>query len=91
MCIRDSRGLVRACADDIGCALMGIEDMAWVALAMRAAELIANFVLKIQKCHVVPLSAPFGPALAQEAHERLSQVVPRWSSMKVVSELLGLG
>eukprot|EP00959_Pyramimonas_sp_CCMP1952_P199673 4176615-Pyramimonas_sp.AAC.1 len=31
------RGLVRACADDIGGALMSIEDLAWVALAMREA------------------------------------------------------
>eukprot|EP00959_Pyramimonas_sp_CCMP1952_P064699 1350574-Pyramimonas_sp.AAC.1 len=58
---------------------------------MRDAELIARLVLKIQKCHVVPLSASFNPALALEALGRLSQAVPHWSSMTIVSELLCLG
>ncbi|CAK0850757.1 unnamed protein product, partial [Prorocentrum cordatum] len=85
------RGLARACADDIGGTLKSIEDLAWVALAMREAELVANLVLKIQKCHIVPLSASFSPALASEALGRLTRTVPHWSAMKIVSELLYLG
>eukprot|EP00959_Pyramimonas_sp_CCMP1952_P201813 4220128-Pyramimonas_sp.AAC.1 len=81
------RGLVRACADDIGGTLQSIEDLAWVALVMREAELVANLVLKIQKCHIVPLSASFSPALASEALGRLTRAVPHWSAMKIVSEL----
>ncbi|CAK0788059.1 unnamed protein product [Prorocentrum cordatum] len=67
------------------------KDLAWVALVMREAELVANLVLKIQKCHIVPLSASFSPALASEALGRLSRTVPHWSAMKIVSELLYLG
>eukprot|EP00959_Pyramimonas_sp_CCMP1952_P300299 6281491-Pyramimonas_sp.AAC.1 len=58
---------------------------------MREAELVANLVLKIQKCQIVPLSASFSPALALEALGRLSRAVPHWSAMKIVSELLYLG
>ena len=49
-------GIVRACADDVGCALYSIEALPKVATVFRLAERFAGLIVKPKKSAIVPVT-----------------------------------
>ncbi|CAK0825212.1 unnamed protein product, partial [Prorocentrum cordatum] len=84
-------GLVRACADDIGGALLAIRHLVHVYRVMKMASDLANLALKVSKCKIVPLSDRFSPNLSATVSYWVSHLVPEWSSFEVAPKLLYLG
>eukprot|EP00959_Pyramimonas_sp_CCMP1952_P187854 3927775-Pyramimonas_sp.AAC.1 len=58
---------------------------------MKLASDMANLVLKVSKCKIVPLSGRFSPSLSAAVSHWVSQVVPEWCSFEVAPKLLYLG
>ena len=53
------RGLLRACADDIGAALNSHRSLLYLYQIFEKAQIIAGLSLKPPKCNLVPTSLPF--------------------------------
>ncbi|CAK0905108.1 unnamed protein product [Prorocentrum cordatum] len=85
------RGLVRACADDVGGAARSVRDLAPVRRVMNVAALLANLCLKVPKCLLAPLPGPFSVELAAEVADQLRKWIPPWAEFGVVAELQYLG
>eukprot|EP00959_Pyramimonas_sp_CCMP1952_P179888 3761586-Pyramimonas_sp.AAC.1 len=58
---------------------------------MSKASGMANLVLKVSKCKVVPLCGPFSPELATRVLQEISYWAPEWPSFEVVDCLLYQG
>jgi hypothetical protein len=83
---------VRACADDVGGALKGIETLITMEHTFDMAQRCAGLYLKPMKCVIVPTFASYSDALAQRITEWLTRYLPQWSAFKVkdASKYLGV-
>eukprot|EP00959_Pyramimonas_sp_CCMP1952_P261384 5465047-Pyramimonas_sp.AAC.1 len=57
----------------------------------RAAERAAALVLKVAKCHIVPLAAEFSPELADRYRTWLREHLPEWQDFAITPVLKYLG
>eukprot|EP00959_Pyramimonas_sp_CCMP1952_P214208 4482039-Pyramimonas_sp.AAC.1 len=91
ICLED-RGVVRACADDVGAALRRLEHLRIMRRIFSMANRVAALILKLKKCAVAPLSGPYTPALRPEYQAAIAQLVPDWTQIPVndVPKYLGM-
>jgi len=78
-------GIIRACADDIGAALLTIVGLKYLEPIFHLAPKLAGLTLKPAKCVVVPISAPLDDNLARIIKEWLAQHIPCWKNFKIQS------
>jgi len=76
-------GVIRACADDIGAALLSIKGLKYMEPIFDLAELLAGLTLKPAKCVLIPTSAPFDEALVYSMKVWLSTNIPKWSNFQI--------
>eukprot|EP00959_Pyramimonas_sp_CCMP1952_P430682 9019779-Pyramimonas_sp.AAC.1 len=69
---RKDRGVVRACADDVGAALRRLEHLRVMHRIFSTARRVAALVLKLKKCVIAPLSGPHTPALRADYQQAIS-------------------
>eukprot|EP00959_Pyramimonas_sp_CCMP1952_P261739 5473331-Pyramimonas_sp.AAC.1 len=53
--IQHNKGIVRACADDVGSAVKSLEHLPTMASIFKFARPLAGFTLKFRKCYLVPV------------------------------------
>ncbi len=70
-------GYVRACADDVGCALSSIEVLPTIAAIFNFARLLAGLAVKFHKCRVVPVRPWSSDSLVSHGGRAMRQV-PRY-------------
>ena len=83
--------VLRACADDIGIAML---DMRYLKDAFKVFEMsrkIANQCLKPAKCKLIPLNIEMSEELACSIKEWLEAHIPGWSNFVVTSSAKYLG
>jgi len=73
-----NRGIVRACADDIGAALADIKYLSVLYPIFCQARVLAGLTLKPIKCVLVPLSAPLTRASKYDIQKWLERKIPEW-------------
>eukprot|EP00959_Pyramimonas_sp_CCMP1952_P185171 3872045-Pyramimonas_sp.AAC.1 len=76
---------VGVCADDVEVAVRELAALSRLSGTFYAARLLAGLWLKIPKCQIIHVSAPLSSQLAEQVQSRLSQLVPRWAAMPIVS------
>ena len=69
----NNRGLIRACAEDIGQVSRSIKTLKYVAPAFAAARKVAGLAFNSVKCVIIPL-APFSDELVETLAEWLRKV-----------------
>ena len=74
---------VRACADDIGAALVAIEHLPLAKIVFDAANCFAGLCLKPEKCVLVPTGEVFSSALEASIRSWLLEHLPGWSRFKI--------
>ena len=77
------KGLVRACADDVGAVFKSVEVLPAASSIFKLAGSLAGLHIKISKCAVVPLR-PWSPTVAEYVQSWLSSRLPLWSEIRVV-------
>ena len=85
------RGLVRACADDIGAVLKKLSGLVHLEKVFRKAERLSGLVLGPAKCKLVPIDVPFSDAVKDEIQNWLHQNLPCWEHFSVVPAAKYLG
>jgi len=85
------RGIVRACADDIGAALTTYKSLAHMFPIFESAENIAGLTLKPAKCNVVPTSEPMSEFLVSVIRQWLRQHIPKWADINILPAAKYLG
>jgi len=85
-----NRGIVRACADDIGICLGRLRHLQLIAPIFSEAMLLAGLKLKPAKCVVVPL-CELGPKRKKDIFKWLQRNIPEWQdfAIKNCTKLLG--
>ena len=78
------RGMVRACADDIGAALRSYVMLKRIKPAFDLARELAGLGLGYKKCLIVPTSAPFSSELQESIKNWLRSEISEWVPFKVV-------
>ena len=86
-----NKGIVRACADDVGTVLSRLKHLLVVAPVFKKAALLAGLNLKAIKCVLVPL-CQFSDKVAQDIKKWLKRNIPEWSEFSIASctNMLGL-
>ncbi|CAK0891794.1 unnamed protein product [Prorocentrum cordatum] len=85
------RGIIRACADDVGAAIARIEVLKVLFRIFMVAARVASLILKISKCKLAPLAAEFPPALADQCRSWIQARIPEWCSVEIAGSLVYLG
>ena len=78
------RGIVRACADDIGAALRSLQSIIPLAKIFNEAQQHAGLTLKIRKCSFVVLSQQLSEQVVSEMKSWIIENVPSWSDVQIV-------
>eukprot|EP00959_Pyramimonas_sp_CCMP1952_P432152 9049798-Pyramimonas_sp.AAC.1 len=60
-----ARGVIRACADDVGAALRVLVHLRRLKRIFDLSRKLAGLALKVSKCFIVPLGGPCTPELIQ--------------------------
>jgi hypothetical protein len=83
--------VVRACADDVGAALSGIEALVILKPTFDDARRFAGLTLKPRKCVLVPTAQLLNTELASQIKQWLVTHIPEWRDfcVKPVSTYLG--
>ena len=74
---KHGRGMVRACADDIGAALTSYKYLMHLFPIFDIAEQVSGLTLKPTKCNVVPTSEPLTETLVNVIRKWLKRNVPK--------------
>ena len=85
-----SRGVLRACADDIGTAMKHIRVMKELFDVFFFAKKYANLTLKPQKCVLVPL-VPHSFEMVSRVKAWLRANIPSWANFRVEDSAKYLG
>ena len=86
-----NRGIVRACADDIGACLSRLKHLNVISPVFGKAAQLAGLNLKAAKCVLVPL-CQFSDKVAQDIRKWLRRNIPNWANFSIAccTNLLGL-
>ena len=79
------RGIIRACADDLGAALEHYKTFKYMYTVFEDAEKLAGLTLKPVKCIVVPTSEPFSEHIVNVITKWLCQNIPKWANFNLKS------
>ena len=85
------RGILRACADDIGIALKSLATFKYLFPIFDSAQMIAGLTLKPSKCNVIPTSEQFSEELVARIKAWLNANVPGWANFSIKSSAKYLG
>ena len=85
------RGVVRACADDIGAALASYRHLKYFHPIFAKASEIAGLRLKPPKCNLVPTSIMFSEEIVRTIGSWLRKHIPEWQNFQVVPAAKYLG
>jgi endonuclease/exonuclease/phosphatase family metal-dependent hydrolase len=77
------RGIIRACADDIGAALLSLKGLKYMEPIFDLAEQLAGLTLKPSKCVLIPISARFDETIVYSMKVWLSINIPKWSDFQI--------
>ena len=78
------KGVVRACADDIGMVLRSVSDLVSAHAVFSRAKRFAGLALKPAKCNLVPLAAQWSDKLSRAIHHRLANMIGEWQAFQVL-------
>ena len=81
--VQPKKGVIGACADDIGASLASITALIDMFGIFDVARTVAGLSLKKTKCPIVPLSGPFSPALRDDIASWLALNLPQWDGFAV--------
>ena len=73
-----NRGIIRACADDIGAVLRKLSHLCFLAPIFSCAQRVAGLTLKPNKCFLVPLHSSCSLHATSVARDALVKHVPLW-------------
>ena len=79
------RGILRACADDIGVAVKSLSAFKHMFPIFDLAEALAGLTLKPSKCILIPTSEPFSEELVRYTQAWLVSNIPGWSKFSIKS------
>eukprot|EP00973_Karenia_brevis_P076627 10644431-Karenia_brevis.AAC.1 len=79
-------GVVRACADDVGCALQSLLSLIVIASIFRLAKMICSLQLKTAKCVLAPLNVRCTMHVQEQVRLFLCAQLPEWAQFKVAGE-----
>jgi len=85
------RGIVRACADDIGASLRDISSLNVMKCIFDSAKTLAGLALKPTKVVIVPLSPRSWDMLATFVRDWLSENIPEWRGFNIDLDAKYLG
>ncbi len=88
--VQKKMGVIRACADDVGCALVSLGVLPKVAAIFKLAKTFAGLTIKFPKSTVVPLR-PWSNSLIIEVQEWLRRCLPSWLDIAVQPQAKYLG
>jgi len=77
-----ARGVLRACADDIGVALRTLSQFKLMEPVFKLASKYAGLTLKPKKCVLIPL-VPMTPGLYDSIRKWLHNEIPDWSNFRI--------
>ena len=77
------RGIVRACADDVGASLRDISSLSVMKCVFDSAETLAGLALKPTKVVIVPLSPRSWDMLFNFVRNWLSENIPEWRGFNI--------
>ena len=83
-------GIVRACADDVGFALVSLGVLPKVATIFKIARLLAGLTLKLKKSSIVPLRK-WTQATQDDIETWLKAELPEWGDIAVTPQAKYLG
>ena len=83
-------GIIRACADDVGCALSSIDILPKVATIFKFAKVLAGLRIKFVKSAVVPV-AEWSSTLASEINTWIHVKLTDWIGISIASSAKYLG
>ncbi|CAK0902434.1 unnamed protein product, partial [Prorocentrum cordatum] len=86
-----SRGVILACAGDIGGVIMRLKYLTVLFRIFSWAQRLAALILKTCKCFITPLCGPFSEELASVYRRALEEFVPSWADFVIVPNLKYLG
>jgi len=89
--IRNSIGIPRACADDIGAALSSNSVLKFLYPIFVFAEQFASLFIKPSKTCIVPLAISISPELIITIKEWLLEYTPLWSAISIKGAAKYLG
>ncbi len=78
----NGRGVLRACADDLGVALRSLKYLCLMEPIFSQARLLAGLVLKSPKCVLIPL-APITLAMKNAVKAWLGRHTPTWQAFEI--------
>jgi hypothetical protein len=81
----------RACADDVGAAVVHIRALKIYANLFSIMERVSNLRLKASKCVVVPVATKFCPAIVELFRNWLAANLPGWARFAISAEGKYLG
>ena len=90
LAVSPSGGVVRACADDLGSALRGLESLRVLAEIYGDASLAAGLTVKLPKCALVPLRR-LTPHVMEVIRHWLRAFLHHWSSLPILPAAKYLG
>jgi hypothetical protein len=88
--VKKDLGIIRACADDVGGALVSLAQLPKVATIFKLAKVIAGLTIKFKKSALVPL-CPWQDSLIHEIKDWLRLRLPDWIDISVVAQSKYLG
>ena len=81
--VQPGKGVIGACADDIGASLASIQTLVDMFKIFDVARVVAGLSLKVQKCVIVPISASFSEELCETIRSWLAMNLPLWSDFAI--------
>ena len=88
--VKHSYGVLYACADDLGSALLQIASLNALHRIFKVMAVVSNMVLHIKKCVIIPLVPPDSQYFSQYSMW-LQQHLPDWSEFKIATHAEYLG
>jgi hypothetical protein len=81
--VQPGKGVIGACADDIGAALASIDSLTDLSRIFDAARSVAGLSLKASKCVIIPVCGFFTNDLSNAVRAWLISHLPDWGEFKV--------
>ena len=81
--VQAGKGVIGACADDIGASLASIVHLVDMFKIFDVARLVAGLSLKAKKCVIIPVSSIFSNELHDAIRTWLASNLPRWADFTV--------
>eukprot|EP00959_Pyramimonas_sp_CCMP1952_P059635 1245560-Pyramimonas_sp.AAC.1 len=79
---RIGRGLISACAGDLGITLAACKDIEKLFPHLRAAQLCAGLHLQAEKCITAPTWSLPAPTIARQTPQTSERIGPPWKDIK---------